>query len=139
MKKTLTLTIFTATAIFIGRNWIQSAPLQSGAPPAAQTSFRVVFGALQERGADYSGSVSISDGKVVSVAPWRFFGGDAVQGSGTWKLTIKRSVLETQPDQPRALTSQGQIPILVPAGVTVTLEEQDALAPPLSVAVSSTE
>src|SRR6266852_930877 len=90
MKKTLTLAIFAATAIC--RNWIQSAPLQSGAPPAAPTSFRIVFG------------------------------GDAVQGSGKWKLTIKRSVLETQPDQPRALTSQGQIPILVPAGVTVTVD-----------------
>ncbi len=43
-------------------------PLQTGPPPAGQTSFRIVFGALQERGLDYSGSVSLSDGKVVSMS-----------------------------------------------------------------------
>src|SRR5438445_637017 len=101
MKRALTLMAFGITAIFIGRDWIQSAPLQSAPPSAAQTSFRIVFGALQERGADYSGSVSLSDGQVTQIAPWRFFGGDAVQAGGKWKLAIKRSGMEMQPDQPR--------------------------------------
>src|SRR4051812_20874336 len=121
MRRILGLTAFATAAIFIGRSWIESAPLQSGPPPGGQTSFRIVFGALQERGADYSGSVSLSDGKVTKVAPWRFLAGDAVQGGG-WKLTIKRIVMETQPDQPRPLSTPAQIPLLVPAGVTVTVD-----------------
>src|SRR5438105_2697482 len=82
--------LITITMVLVCWTWSRSAPLQSGGAPAAGlTSFRIVFGALQERGADYSGSVSLSGGRVVRVAPWRFFGGDAVDGSGQWKLTIK--------------------------------------------------
>ena len=123
MKHPLTLTLTAITAILIGWNWSQSAPLQTiGAPAAGLTTFRIVFGALQERSADYSGSVSVTGGKLVRVAPWRFFGSDAVQAPDKWKLTIKRTQLETQPDQPRPLSTPAQIPALAPAGITVTVD-----------------
>src|SRR5689334_21509600 len=122
LKKSATLVAVIVAAVFLGRNWIQSAPLQTGAPPATPLSFRVIFGALQERAADYSGSVSLSSGKVTKVAPWRFFGGDAMAAAGKWKLTTKRTGMEIQPDQPRPLSTAGQIPLLVPAGVTVTAD-----------------
>ena len=123
MKNTLTLTLAAITAILVGWNWSQSAPLQSsGAPAAGLTTFRIVFGALRERSADYSGSISLSGGKLLQIAPWRFFGGDAVQPPGKWKLTIKRTLLESQPDQPRPLSTPGQIPMLAEAGVTITVD-----------------
>src|SRR5207302_2944764 len=122
------------TMILVCWTWSRSAPLQSGgAPGMGLTSFRIVFGALKERGGDYSGSVSLSEGRLVRVAPWRFFGDDAVQGSSQWKLTIKRTVLESQPDQPRPLSMPGPVPVLAPAGVTITVD-----APAAAIAHVST-
>ncbi len=47
----------------------------SMAPPGAladgAVSFRIAFGEKQERAEDYSGSVSLTAGKVVSLTPWR--------------------------------------------------------------------
>src|SRR5260221_1215925 len=123
MKNPVTLTLSAIAAILLGWNWSQSAPLQNaGAPAAGLTSFRIIFGALQERSADYSGAVSITGGKLVRVAPWRFFGSDAIEPRDKWKLTIKRTLVESQPDQPRPLSTPGQIPMLWTAGVTVTVD-----------------
>ncbi len=123
MKNPVTLTLSAIAAVLLGWNWSQSAPLQNaGAPAAGLTSFRIIFGALQERSADYSGAVSITGGKLVRVAPWRFFGSDAIEPPDKWKLTIKRTLLESQPDQPRPLSTPGQIPMLSTAGVTVTVD-----------------
>ena len=70
MKTTLTLTLTAISVILVCRNWSQSAPLQSPSVPAAGLiSFRIVFGALQERGLDYSGSISLSAGKIVRLFP----------------------------------------------------------------------
>src|ERR1700674_484873 len=123
MKKSFALLIATATVALLSRNWIQSAPLQSAAAPAsALTSFRIVFGEKQERSLDYSGSISLTAGNLVRITPWRFFGSDAVQGANQWKLTIKRTQFESQPDEPRPLSTPGQMPMLVPAGVVVTVD-----------------
>ena len=123
MKKSFALLIATATVALLSRNWIQSAPLQSAAAPASGlTSFRIVFGEKQERTMDYSGSISLTAGNLVRIAPWRFFGSDAVQGADRWKLSIKRTQFESQPDEPRPLATPGQMPMLVPAGVVVTVD-----------------
>jgi hypothetical protein len=133
MKKTLTLAIFVIAAILVGRR-IQSAPLQTGGAPATNlTSFRIVFGEKQERSLDYSGSIALTAGKVAKLTPWRFFGTDAVQGDSRWKLTIKRTQLESQPDEPRPLATPAQMPMLAPAGVIVTVD-----APPTTIARVST-
>ena len=48
------------------------APMQApGALTDKTLSFRIVFGERQERVEDYSGSLTLSQGKVVNVLPWR--------------------------------------------------------------------
>src|SRR5579864_5411075 len=112
MKKTLALLIATVTVALLSRNWIQSAPLQSAtASSSVLTSFRIVFGEKQERSLDYSGSIALTAGKLVRLTPWRFFGPDAVQGDDHWRLSIKRTQFESQPDDPRPLATPGQMPM----------------------------
>src|SRR5204862_7789156 len=84
-------------------------------------SFKVTFGYLQEVAYDYSGSVSVSQGKVVRVTPWRFLREDSVSGS-TWKLKLQRVTFENQPDMPRPIASPGQTQNIVPTGVVVTVD-----------------
>ena len=40
--------------------------------------FAMTFGDLQEAAYDYSGSVALTQGKVVRVTPWRFLRGDEI-------------------------------------------------------------
>ena len=97
-------------------------------PPiaAAETfSFRAVFGLLQDRARDYSGSVSISSGEIVKVAPWRFQSGDSIDGHA-WKLTVKRARFENQPDDPRPMITSPEVFNVVPAGVVVTVNGSDS-------------
>jgi hypothetical protein len=123
MKKIFALLAAILAAVFLSRNWIQSAPLQSGGPPATRpVSFRIVFGEKQERSEDYSGSITLTEGKIVKLTPWRFFGTDSVQPPNQWKLTIKPMVFESQPDHPVPITTPGQQPKLVPAGIVVTVD-----------------
>src|SRR5438552_2139937 len=97
-----------AIAALISLQWSRSAPLQNPAAPAdGLRSFKVTFGDLQEAALDYSGSVSLSSGKVVSITPWRFVRDDAVNSS-TWKLKLQRMLFENQPDLPRPIASPGQ-------------------------------
>ena len=94
------------------------------ATPAKELSFRVVFGLKRQAPIDYSGSVTLSEGKVVRVEPWRFFGEDGIEEGARWKLTIKTAAFENQPDKP----TQGGVKNTVPAGMVVTAE-----APPSAV------
>jgi hypothetical protein len=106
----------------ISLKWSRSAPLQSQAAPAAgNLSFKITFGDLQETASDYSGSVALTQGKVLRLTPWRFLRGDAVNGS-TWKLQLQRVAFENQPDMPRPIASPGQTQNIVPAGVVVTVD-----------------
>jgi hypothetical protein len=111
-----------AAAALISLEWSRSAPLQNQAAPAAgSTGFKITFGDRQETVADYSGSVSLSSGKVVRIMPWRFQRDDGVSGS-TWKLKLTRMLFENQPDLPRPIPSPGQVLNIVPAGVVVTVD-----------------
>jgi len=89
---------------------------------ADPVAFRIVFGNQRDRPADYSGSVSLTTGKIVSLRPWRFFQGDAIQPPNAWKLTIKRTRFENQPDNPRRMMTGPNIENVVPAGVVLTVE-----------------
>ena len=84
----------------------------------------MVFGLKRQAPIDYSGSVTLSEGKVVRVEPWRFFGEDGIEEGARWKLTIKTAAFENQPDKP----TQGGVKNTVPAGMVVTAE-----APPSAV------
>ena len=109
-------------AAWISLEWSRSAPLQNqGAPAAGPASFKITFGDRQETAADYSGSVSVSSGKVLRITPWRFLRDDRVSGS-SWKLKLQRMLFENQPDMPRPIASPGQTQNIVPSGVIVTVD-----------------
>ncbi len=117
-----------ATLGLIARS--RSATAQSPGPLAEKSlSFRIIFGDRQERPKDYSGSVTLDQGRVVNVSPWRFFEDDAVKPDGSWTLHIKRVHFENQPRAYFDLVSSEGILNLVPEGVTVTVE-----APPAATA-----
>src|SRR5258708_35935723 len=92
-------------AISRGQN---PATRPAGAAPTARTAFRVTFGELQERETDYSGTVTLSEGRAIELLPWRFFGNDKIDGPSAWTLHTRRANMENQPDQPRPIASPGR-------------------------------
>ncbi|MBI4874204.1 MAG: hypothetical protein HY822_06185, partial [Acidobacteria bacterium] len=122
MKKTILLLLAVVPLALVSFAWLRSAPVESAAPPAGgELTFQVVFGDNQDRPKDYSGSVTLTQGRLLRIQPWRFFGSDQVSGN-SWKLTTKYAVFENQPDLPRPMSTPGQTQNLVPAGVTITVE-----------------
>ncbi len=118
MKKYLLL-----APIILVLSWTQSSPQQTGAPPAPTPfSFKITFGELRDRAAGYSGSVTLTQGKVLKVTPYRFLAGDAIEGTNAWKLTIHKAQIETQPDVPRPLSTPGPEQSYITAGVVVQVE-----------------
>lgn len=129
MRKILFFSLAAVPLAVFSFAWLRPAPSQpAAAAPGSAVTFRVVFGENQERPKDYSGSVTVTQGRVLHVEPWRFGAGDAVEGS-SWKLTTKYAVFENQPDFPRPMSTPGAPQNLVPAGVTITVE-----APPSATA-----
>lgn len=110
-------------ACWIALTWSGSPPV-SAAPdlPRDAVGFRIVFGDKRDQPADYSGSISLSAGRVVRLTPWRFLAGDAIQGSNGWKLQVKRLRFENQPDKPIPLMTEPGATNIVPAGIVVTVE-----------------
>jgi len=122
MRRKLWLILPLAALAVFSLPWSRSAPFQNPAAPAGgPASFKIIFGDLQESAYDYSGSVALTQGKVIRVTPWRFLRDDALNGS-TWKLKLQRMAFENQPDMPRPIASPGQTQNLVPAGVVVTVD-----------------
>jgi len=107
----------------LGQN---QAPRPGGAAPVARTAIRIAFGEKQERETDYSGTISLSQGRVEELIPWRFFGTDAVDGETGWKLVTRRANLENQPDQPRSLATAGADQNIVMKAVSAVLDAPPA-------------
>lgn len=103
--------------------WTRPVPQRIGGSNSDEMlGFRMVFGELQERAADYSGSLALSAGKVVRLAPWRFLRQDAIEGTTGWKVQIKRIGFENQPDRPVPIMVNRASQNLVPEGVEVTVK-----------------
>jgi hypothetical protein len=94
----------------------------SGAMPPARTAIRISFGEKQERETDFSGTISLSQGRVAELIPWRFYGSDAIEGEAGWKLVTNRANLETQPDHPRPLATPGADQNIVMKAVSAVLD-----------------
>src|SRR5579871_2424137 len=97
-------------------------PRPAGAAPVARTAIRINFGERQDRETDYSGTISLTPGRVVELIPWRFFGADTVDGENGWKLVTRRANLENQPDQPRPLATAGADQNVVMKAVSAVLD-----------------
>jgi hypothetical protein len=90
--------------------------------PAARTAITITFGEKQEAVIDYSGTLSLSEGRVVELIPWRFFNGDTLQGVDGWKLATRRGNFENQPDRPIPISTPGPAQNIVPKGVTAVVD-----------------
>jgi len=112
-----------ALLAFFAFSLAQNQPARPAAgAPAPQAALRITFGERQDRETDYSGSLTLSDGRVTELIPWRFFGEDRLDGVNAWKLFLRRANMENQPDQPRPLSNLGQTPNIVPKGVSAVLD-----------------
>ena len=100
---------------------LSSLPAQNATSPS-RIAVRIGFGERQDRETDYSGTLSLSQGRVTELIPWRFFGDDALDGVTGWKLATRRASLENQPDQPRPLATPGNAQNVVPKSVTAVLD-----------------
>ena len=96
-------------------------PRPNAAVAPAPAAFRITFGELQERETDYSGSLSLSEGAVAELVPWRFFGSDALNGQNAWTLHTVRAQMENQPDEPRPISTPGPNQTIVPKGITAVV------------------
>src|SRR5258707_12508763 len=74
------------------------------APPVHQ-AIRITFGELQERETDYSGTLTLNEGRVAEIIPWRFSGGDRLDPSTTTTLHTHRAHMENQQRDPRFLST----------------------------------
>ncbi|HEV1283964.1 MAG TPA: hypothetical protein VNU44_01600 [Bryobacteraceae bacterium] len=108
----------------------QNPPRQAaGAVPAPHLAIRILFGEKQERETDYSGSLTLSEGRVTGVIPWRFYGDDQIQGDNAWQVVTRRGNIEDQPDQPRPISTAGQNQNIVSKAVSAMLDApQEATA-----------
>lgn len=115
--------IAAAVAAFVVFSRAQTpAPAQPGVAPPARTAIRITFGEKQERETDYSGSLSLGQGRVVELIPWRFFGGDRLNSGESWTLSTRRANMENQPDEPRPLATPGPNQNIVPKGLTAIID-----------------
>ncbi len=98
------------------------APRTTAALPAAATAFRIGFGELQERETDYSGALSLSEGRVTELIPWRFFGEDGVPGQNSWTVRTVFANMEDQPDHPRPISTPGPNRNIVPKAISAVVD-----------------
>jgi len=123
MKRALLVGLVLFAGGLLCWSWLKPAPSLAVASPATDAlGFRITFGEKQERPRDYSATLALSTGKVAGLVPWRFFGGDQVAEPASWKLQIKRTVFEHQPDRPVPVASMIRPDNLVPAGVDVAVQ-----------------
>ena len=123
MKPLVLLATASGLLAFFAYSLAQNQPPRpAAAVPVARTALRITFGERQEREADYSGSLTLSDGRVTELIPWRFYGEDRLEGANGWKLWLRRSNMENQPDQPRPLSSPGANQNIVLKGVSAVLD-----------------
>ena len=123
MKRLILFVIVATVVAFISLSPGQNQPVRTtGTAPALRSAIRIAFGDRQERETDYSGTITLSQGSVIELIPWRFFGADAIDGQTGWKLVTRRSNFENQPDEPRPLSTAGADQNIVMKAVSAVLD-----------------
>ncbi|HEY2930921.1 MAG TPA: hypothetical protein VGK99_04180 [Acidobacteriota bacterium] len=104
--------MFSGAALSAGTAAGQTATGDSsrGATGAAgEASFRILLGLTDAESKSWDGSISVKDGKLERLEPWRFDDGDSLQNS-SWKIATHRArafgAQRQQPQQPQAATTQ---------------------------------
>src|SRR5260370_3002969 len=97
-------------------------PQAPGVAPPVRLAIRITFGELQERETDYSGTLTLNEGHVAEIIPWRFFGGDRLDGSSSWTLRTRRANMENQPDDPRLISTPGMNQNIVPKAISAVID-----------------
>src|SRR5260370_5454299 len=97
-------------------------PQVPGATPPVRLAIRITFGDLQERETDYSGTLTLNEGHVAEIIPWRFFGGDRLDGASSWTLHTLRANMENQPDDPRLISTPGANQNIVPKAISAVID-----------------
>ena len=122
-RKGIVLALAGAAAV-IGASQVARRDVPASTPSIGDDgiSMRVTFGYLRLGARKYDGSLTVGNGKLLKVEPWRFFQQDQVNADGTWKLDIKRVVFENQPDKSNPVTNGAAALNLVPAGLFVTVD-----------------
>src|SRR5215469_9186774 len=98
----------------------QTQAPQERIPTPDVISFRIVFGYQRAAVKPYGGSITVTGGALRGIEPWRFGKDDAIVDVNSWKLEIKRTVFENQPDMPQPLSGGETTQNIVPAGLIVT-------------------
>jgi len=106
----------------------QTQAPQERIPTPDVISFRIVFGYQRAAVKPYGGSITVTGGALRGIEPWRFGKDDAIVDVNSWKLEIKRTVFENQPDMPQPLSGGETTQNIVPAGLIVTLDRTAASA-----------
>jgi len=118
-------TLLAAAALglaFFVKSQQNGPPRPPATGPVVRTALRVTFGEKQEHEADYSGTLTLTNGQVTQLLPWRFFGNDQLQPPNGWRLYTRRGNLENQPDKPQPLTTPGPMQNIVPKGITAVID-----------------
>src|SRR5260370_6128613 len=77
IKQLTLLTVGVGILAFLAYSLAQERrPQASGIAPPVHQAIRITFGELQERETDYSGTLTLNEGRVAEIIPWRFFGGE---------------------------------------------------------------
>jgi hypothetical protein len=79
MKRRILFALAAGTAGWVAYTLAQNpAQRPAGSAPPPRMAIRIAFGERQDRETDYSGAISLSEGQVTELIPWRFFGADQV-------------------------------------------------------------
>src|SRR5258708_30736622 len=101
IKQLTLLTVGVGILAFLAYSLAQERrPQAPGIAPTVHQAIRITFGELQERETDYSGTLTLNEGRVAEIIPWRFFGGGPLAGSSSLPLHTRPAHMENPPHDP---------------------------------------
>ncbi len=90
--------------------------------PSGATSVRILLGVGDRKVQPWDGKVTLDQGEVIGVEPYRFRSGDAITGDGSW--TTHSQIVRKAADKAKKAQRKGTSnqPVIGPAGIIVTLK-----------------
>ena len=113
---------FATVLTLVTYSQLQRSRAVAARPAPDAITARVVFGYQRSAVKTYDGHLRVKAGALRGIEPWRFLQDDAITGPDSWKLQIRRTVFENQPDAPQTMASGPFPQNIVPAGIFVTVD-----------------